>query len=126
MRKEMKSVGLGQAILVPEPAATVIGPAIGNAIFAAVGLGFATSSPRKPFDAKQLADYGQQILCVDRLPRPDKQLPRIACWTISGGKRALRALRSDRLRAARPRRAPTRPRPEPFAAECLSIAAGAR
>ena len=25
--------------------------------------------------AKQLADYGQQILCVDRLPRPDKQLP---------------------------------------------------
>jgi hypothetical protein len=75
MRKEMKSVGLGEAILVPEPAATVIGPAIGNAIFAAVGLGFATSPPRKPFDAKQLADYGQQILCVDRLPRPDKQLP---------------------------------------------------
>jgi hypothetical protein len=28
--KEMKSVGLGEAILVPEPAATVIGPAIGN------------------------------------------------------------------------------------------------
>ena len=48
MRKEMKSVGLGEAILVPEPAATVIGPAIGNAIFAAVGLGSATSSPRGP------------------------------------------------------------------------------
>ncbi len=28
MRKEMKSVGLGEAILVPEPAATVIGPAV--------------------------------------------------------------------------------------------------
>jgi hypothetical protein len=73
MRKEMKSIG--PARRVPEPAATVIGPAIGNAIFAAVGLGPATSSPRKPFDANKLADYGQQILCVDRLPRPDKQLP---------------------------------------------------
>lgn len=75
MRKEMKSVGLGEAILVPEPAATVIGPAIGNAIFAAVGLGSATSSPRSPLTRINLADYGQQILRVDRLPRPDKQLP---------------------------------------------------
>jgi hypothetical protein len=48
MRKEMKSVALGEAILVPEPAATVIGPAIGNVIFGAVGLGSAASSPRKP------------------------------------------------------------------------------